>query len=212
MRYLRLMAACVLIPVFMSGCASMGSEDGDYSWCIVGGAIAGAAAGASVGDVGGGLIGAASGAVMGQLLCEPGDQMMSKDSDGDGVNDDKDKCPGTPKIAHHTVDANGCPTNSDGDAVPDYLDRCPDTPKGVETDEFGCPGDEDGDGVYDYQDKCPGTPKGDEVDENGCSVKIAIITNINFDFDSAAIRSEAKAKLAKMSTTAGQEPTVEEVR
>lgn len=197
MRYLRLLAACVVIPVVMAGCASMGSEDdGDFSWCIVGGAVAGAAAGVGVdGGIGGGLLGAASGAVLGQLLCQSGDQMMSKDSDGDGVADDKDKCPGTPKIAHHTVDADGCPSNSDGDAVPDYLDRCPGTPSGVEVDKFGCPGDEDGDGVYDYNDKCPGTPKGEEVDENGCSVKLAIITNINFDFDSARIRGDAKEKL-----------------
>lgn len=199
MRYLRLLAASVIVPLFLAGCASTGMEDDSDSWCIVGGAIAGAAAGVGAdGGIGGGIFGAATGAVLGQAMCQTGDTMMSKDSDGDGVTDDKDKCPGTPKMAYHTVDANGCPSNSDGDAVPDYLDRCPGTPKGVDTDKFGCPSDEDGDGVYDYADKCPGTPKGEEVDEKGCPVVVAIITNINFDFDSAKIRADAKGKLDRV--------------
>lgn len=88
------------------------------------------------------------------------------DSDGDGVPDYLDKCPDTPKGAK--VDANGCPLDSDGDGVPDYLDKCPDTPKGVKVDANGCPLDSDGDGVPDYLDKCPNTPKGVAVDNNGC--------------------------------------------
>ncbi len=199
MRYLRLLAASILVPLLVSGCASTGMGDDSDNWCVIGGAIAGGSAGMIAdGGVGGAAFGAATGAVLGQLLCVSGDSMMSKDSDGDGVNDDKDKCPGTPKMAHHTVDANGCPSNSDGDAVPDYLDRCPGTPKGVEADKFGCPSDEDGDGVYDYADKCPGTPKGEEVDEKGCPVVVAIITNINFNFDSAKIRANAKGKLDRV--------------
>ncbi|MEA3544944.1 MAG: OmpA family protein [Thermodesulfobacteriota bacterium] len=59
------------------------------------------------------------------------------DSDGDGVTDDKDWCPNTPKGA--PVDKNGCPTDSDGDGVFDYLDNCPNTPKGVSVDATGCP-------------------------------------------------------------------------
>lgn len=45
------------------------------------------------------------------------------DSDGDGVEDDKDKCPNTPK--GWKVDANGCPLDTDGDGVADNIDRCP---------------------------------------------------------------------------------------
>ncbi|MFN8177431.1 MAG: OmpA family protein [bacterium] len=89
-----------------------------------------------------------------------------KDSDGDGVFDGIDKCPDTPKGA--TVDARGCPSDEDGDGVFDGIDQCPGTPKGVAVDATGCPADEDGDGVLNAQDKCPGTPKGVEVDENGC--------------------------------------------
>jgi OOP family OmpA-OmpF porin len=58
------------------------------------------------------------------------------DSDGDGVPDDLDRCPGTP--AGVKVDAAGCPLDSDHDGVPDYLDRCPGTPVGLKVDAVGC--------------------------------------------------------------------------
>lgn len=58
------------------------------------------------------------------------------DSDGDGVPDSIDKCPGTPRGVQ--VDENGCPPDSDGDGVPDYLDQCPDTPKGAPVNVVGC--------------------------------------------------------------------------
>jgi OmpA-OmpF porin, OOP family len=88
------------------------------------------------------------------------------DSDGDGVFDDVDRCPSTPKGVQ--VDAKGCPFDSDGDGVYDYMDKCPNTPKGVQVDASGCPFDSDGDGVYDYLDKCPNTQKGLKVNANGC--------------------------------------------
>ncbi|PJJ58629.1 OmpA family protein [Hymenobacter chitinivorans] len=114
------------------------------------------------------------------------------DTDGDGVSDKKDKCPGTPTGV--AVDANGCPLDGDGDGVPDYQDKCP-TEKGLATLEGcpdrdgdgvrdgddacpdtpgkaelrGCP-DADNDGVIDSADKCPGTPAGVKVDANGCPV------------------------------------------
>ena len=58
------------------------------------------------------------------------------DSDGDGVTDDLDRCPNTPKGVK--VDAHGCPLDSDGDGVADYLDKCPNTPKGATVDARGC--------------------------------------------------------------------------
>jgi OOP family OmpA-OmpF porin len=59
------------------------------------------------------------------------------DSDGDGVSDDKDRCPGTPRGV--VVDMQGCPVDSDKDGVPDYKDQCPDTPLGTRVDAKGCP-------------------------------------------------------------------------
>ncbi|MEW6411810.1 MAG: OmpA family protein [Candidatus Zixiibacteriota bacterium] len=88
------------------------------------------------------------------------------DTDGDGVPDKKDQCPGTPEGV--TVDASGCPIDTDGDGVADYLDKCPDTPKAAPVDAQGCPLDSDGDGVFDYLDNCPNTPKGWKVDAAGC--------------------------------------------
>ncbi|SER09961.1 OmpA-OmpF porin, OOP family [Solimonas aquatica] len=59
------------------------------------------------------------------------------DADGDGVPDERDRCPDTPKGVK--VDANGCPLDSDGDGVPDSLDQCPGTAPGVAVDARGCP-------------------------------------------------------------------------
>jgi OmpA-OmpF porin, OOP family len=88
------------------------------------------------------------------------------DTDGDGVLDRDDRCPGTPDGA--TVDAYGCPTDKDGDGVPDGIDRCPETTRGATVDRFGCPKDSDGDGVVDGRDQCPKTPHGATVDATGC--------------------------------------------
>jgi len=63
------------------------------------------------------------------LICQ-------NDSDGDGVTDDLDKCPDTPKGV--SVDAEGCPLDTDGDGVPDHQDKCPQTPQGATVDEVGC--------------------------------------------------------------------------
>lgn len=91
-----------------------------------------------------------------------------KDSDGDGVVDDKDRCPNTPAGAK--VDARGCELDSDGDGVVDRLDRCPMTPPGRKVDAQGCEPDSDGDGVIDALDRCPGTPSGAKVDGSGCEL------------------------------------------
>jgi OmpA-OmpF porin, OOP family len=58
------------------------------------------------------------------------------DSDGDGIYDNLDQCPDTPKGVK--VDAQGCPLDKDGDGVADNLDQCPDTPMGATVDARGC--------------------------------------------------------------------------
>lgn len=58
----------------------------------------------------------------------PVDPPAPVDSDGDGVTDDIDQCPGTPAGA--SVDANGCEivVDTDGDGIPDSSDECPSDP------------------------------------------------------------------------------------
>lgn len=68
------------------------------------------------------------------------------DSDGDGVPDSVDLCPGTPPGT--PVDTDGCPlydddfdSNLDGDDLPDVNPRCPDKPANYDgfEDKYGCP-------------------------------------------------------------------------
>ncbi len=113
------------------------------------------------------------------------------DTDGDGVYDYLDKCPGTP--AGIVVDSNGCPLDSDGDGVYDYLDRCPDTPAGVVVDSNGCPLDSDGDGVYDYLDECPDTPAGIKVDAKGCPIPIKEKVSIELSVEFEFDRADVKS-------------------
>lgn len=58
------------------------------------------------------------------------------DSDGDGVPDGADRCPGTPSGAH--VNAAGCELDADADGVFDRLDKCPGTAAGTRVDSAGC--------------------------------------------------------------------------
>jgi OOP family OmpA-OmpF porin len=122
------------------------------------------------------------------------------DSDGDGVNDDRDRCPDTPPGV--PVDNDGCPKDSDGDGVNDDRDRCPDTPAGVPVDSDGCPRDSDGDGVYDYLDECPDTLDGVKVDEKGCAImvkeKVSIELRVEFEFDSAVIKETHRDDIRKL--------------
>ncbi|MBF0370841.1 MAG: OmpA family protein [Magnetococcales bacterium] len=116
------------------------------------------------------------------------------DHDGDGVKDEYDQCPNTPKGTE--VDYRGCDinTDTDGDGVIDLYDRCPDTPPGTTVNpNDGCRAkiDSDGDGVYDEDDICPNTPAGATVNQVGCWV----VENIQFDFNEATIKSEARTSL-----------------
>ncbi len=126
----------------------------------------------------------------------------AKDSDGDGVLDDVDKCPNTPKGAK--VDRFGCPVDTDGDGVYDYLDQCPNTPKGVKVNRQGCPLDTDGDGVYDYMDQCPSTPHGAKVNDKGCWV----LERVQFDTGKWDIKPLAYAALDEVVAVLERNPTL----
>jgi OmpA-OmpF porin, OOP family len=98
------------------------------------------------------------------------------DSDGDGINDDKDACKDQPGVASDDPANNGCPApapeDKDGDGVLDADDACPDV-AGVKNDDpkkNGCPADQDGDGILDAKDACPSVAgaASDDPNKNGC--------------------------------------------
>ncbi|TCS73063.1 OOP family OmpA-OmpF porin [Sulfuritortus calidifontis] len=164
-----------LLPLFVTGNAiAAGNWFEDKMSCIVTGAVAGAAVGA-VADgitVGGGTVG---GAIIGALFCQ------AADSDGDGVPDYRDKCPGTPKGAK--VDEDGCEIKAAAPAP---------APAPAPAAAAPVDGDSDGDGVPDSKDKCPGTPKGTKVDHTGCPlVEKITLKGVWFAFDSAKITEES---------------------
>jgi OOP family OmpA-OmpF porin len=108
--------------------------------------------------------------VLGGLTFVTGWGAVAKDGDGDGVTDDRDRCP---KVPAKTPD--GCPVKDrDGDGVTDGKDRCPDV--AARTPD-GCPADRDGDGVTDDRDRCPKvparTPDGCPPDRDGDGVSDA---------------------------------------
>jgi outer membrane protein OmpA-like peptidoglycan-associated protein len=90
------------------------------------------------------------------------------DKDGDGINDNDDKCPTIPEDKDGFEDDDGCPDeDNDKDSIPDAKDKCPNQPETVNSfqDEDGCPDDipdRDKDGIADGEDMCP--------DEGGKSV------------------------------------------
>jgi outer membrane protein OmpA-like peptidoglycan-associated protein len=101
------------------------------------------------------------------------ERKKNKDSDQDGVKDELDKCPDTPK--GETVNQDGCSEiqlDNDADGIVNQLDKCPATPKGEKVNADGCSDnqlDDDKDGVSNQKDKCPNTTKGEKVNAEGCS-------------------------------------------
>ncbi|WP_455757803.1 TolC family outer membrane protein [Sulfurimonas sp.] len=100
------------------------------------------------------------------------------DNDRDGVADEDDMCPTTPR--GDKVDKTGCTIvqdlDDDNDGVLNENDECPTTPMGDEVDSSGCTIaqdlDDDNDGVLNENDDCPTTPMGDEVDARGCTIAV----------------------------------------
>lgn len=89
------------------------------------------------------------------------------DTDGDGVMDELDVEPNTPKGVK--VYGNGQAVDADGDGLPDYKDECPLKPGPIENK--GCPilKDSDNDGIFDNEDLCPTEPGPKET--KGCPIK-----------------------------------------
>lgn len=93
------------------------------------------------------------------------------DSDGDGVVDTKDACPGTAQGT--PVDSTGCALDSDKDGVNDGDDLCPNTKKGAEVDATGC--------------------------EQKQAVAMPVVT-VYFDLNSSVLSAAGKAKLDAVSS------------
>jgi outer membrane protein OmpA-like peptidoglycan-associated protein len=104
----------------------------------------------------------------------------SPDSDGDGIVDERDRCPKERGPAENE----GCPTigratDSDGDGVVDSDDACPDVKGSPEL--HGC-GDHDNDGVADPDDKCP--EKAGPPSNGGCpTYKAIVLTDRSIDLN-----------------------------
>lgn len=102
--------------------------------------------------------------------------VKDRDSDGDGVLDNVDRCPDTKGL----VSLKGCP-DRDGDGIADNDDYCPDVP-GLERYR-GCPiPDTDKDGINDEVDKCINVPG--SASNFGCPVKydVDVLDVLGADF------------------------------
>lgn len=125
----------------------------------------------------------------------------TKDTDGDGVVDARDKEPNTP--AGVKVDVRGVALDSDEDGVPDFKDQEPFSPKGSQVDRSGNALDSDADGVADIFDQEINSPSGAQVDARGVQIKgvaeskPASAADVNlsmplvyFDLGKAVVKSE----------------------
>ncbi len=89
------------------------------------------------------------------LRFDQNQKKQSKDTDGDGTPDNRDKCPKVPGPKA----LQGCPESTpvvnfdaDKDGVNDEFDQCPLEPGKLQF--HGC-NDSDGDGIFDQEDSCP---------------------------------------------------------
>lgn len=117
------------------------------------------------------------------------------DSDGDGIADMFDKCPGTP--AGVAVDSKGCPLDTDGDGVPDYKDKQLITPTECQ------PVDADGVGKCPCPDGC-GTASAAACSNIGAGSLI-------FSGNSSKISSAMQAQLANLAAQLSANPTCKAV-
>lgn len=131
-----------------------------------------------------------------------GDVDGSKDSDGDGIADTEDDCPGT--TSGDSVDENGCSdaqVDADGDGVcnpgapsdgPSAClgsDNCP-TDSNADQADFdsdgegdACDADDDNDNVTDANDVCSSTVIPESVPVQGLKTNRWALTDNDFEFD-----------------------------
>lgn len=124
------------------------------------------------------------------------------DTDGDGVADAKDKCPGTPKGV--SVNADGCsaaqlaalapkPADSDGDGVADAYDKCPNTPRGVSVNADGCSADQLA--ALAPKPVPPPPPAPSHVEQELVQKGVIHLENVYFETNSAKLTAESSTAL-----------------
>jgi outer membrane protein OmpA-like peptidoglycan-associated protein len=144
---------------------------------------------------------------------------MSKDSDGDGVPDDVDRCPDQPEDRDGNLDADGCSeVDADSDGIPDPRDACPLASEDIDQfqDDDGCPDpDNDGDGIDDGRDACP--DNAGPIERVGCPLKdypgitvtereLRLASAISFEANTATIRSVSFALLDTVAEVLRDQP------
>jgi OOP family OmpA-OmpF porin len=139
----------------------------------------------------------------------PGYCGPAPDNDGDGVAEDVDQCPDTPRGM--AVDAAGCSDDADWDGVADANDQCPATKLGVRVNGRGCDLDLDGDGIPYYSDQCQTTPSGVAVNAAGCAAKM-VLGDLLFEFDRAELTPRAKQLLSDLSRTLQDRPDISRIQ
>jgi OmpA-OmpF porin, OOP family len=112
---------------------------------------------------------------------------MPGDRDGDGVPDDRDRCPEEPGPA----ELDGCP-DRDGDAIADIDDRCPDEPGPPQND--GCP------------------PPAGEPEVTVESSRLSLKDAITFDTGSDVIRLQSAHVIDAIAATLLAHPELERIR
>jgi OOP family OmpA-OmpF porin len=118
-----------------------------------------------------------------------------EDSDGDGVYDYRDKCPGTPP--GRKVNADGCELDRDGDGIVDGADRCPDV---YAKTPDGCPPaaaapDAGAAPLAAPAAAAPAAAAPAAAAAEPAAAPLMALRGPNFDFDRAVIRGEDYAKL-----------------
>ena len=143
------------------------------------------------------------------------------DRDGDGIEDERDRCPDQAEDLDGFEDQDGCPeTDNDQDGILDAADGCPNIPEDKDgfQDEDGCVDeDNDHDGILDKDDQCPLEPEtiNGERDDDGCpdeglivmrDDRVVLEERVLFDLNSPRVKRGAEPVLRAIINLQQQHP------